>query len=267
MILVCDGFKLTKPGKKPRMKGGLVSQQIADGYTEVIAWLRQQTDPSSQSARTDSSRLLEMVPRLELLEMAEWRGWSSAVEHALRLVDTPHVMVVQDDRRFTRRMVDLGLVLAALSAQAGAVAGDKTATAADDRAEGADGGPEAVGYVLLPTRKQKDYAARMRTEAGQRGVKMQPDTLSLPPASISVVQSSAGVNVSQAGMECNGGRDDAERHVQRDTCICRGDDDNDEGSEVTGRDGEGCLRLVRCWRILDSTHVASTAWYRNLYQT
>lgn len=66
MILICDGFKLTKLGKKPRMKGGLVSQQIADGYAEVLTWLRQQTKrPGS---------LLAMVPRLELLEMKDWRG-------------------------------------------------------------------------------------------------------------------------------------------------------------------------------------------------
>lgn len=33
------------------------------------------------------------------------------MEHALRLVDTWHVMVVQDDRVFTRRMADLERVL------------------------------------------------------------------------------------------------------------------------------------------------------------
>ena len=98
VIVVCDGYKLAKPGGKLKLKGGIVSPSIAEGYAATLSWLR---------AELQRGAAWLSAQRVELLELPEWRGWSSAVEHALRLVETPHVMVIQDDRCFTKRFRQL----------------------------------------------------------------------------------------------------------------------------------------------------------------
>ena len=92
-----------------------------------------------------------------------------------------------------------------------------------------------IGYVLLPTRKQHDYVAKMRTEAGKRGRKLQPDVMDLPLTGHS---------------KCS--RDKRE-HACSEALTPVFENKNIPNAPH--------LRLVRCWRLLDSTHIASVAWY------
>eukprot|EP01046_Picozoa_sp_COSAG06_P035361 COSAG06_NODE_3794_length_4898_cov_43.804082_4_plen_159_part_00 len=108
-------------------------------------------------------------------------------EHALREVKTPLVMVVQDDRCFSRRILGLRSLLGAISPELGDEIKMTSASRDDADVTNLDGldddgclNSNGVGYVLLPTRKQNNYVARMRSVAGERGRKLQPDTLDLP---------------------------------------------------------------------------------------
>ena len=98
-------------------------------------------------------------------------------------------------------------------------------------------GPDDIGYVLLPTRKQHDYVAKMRTEAGKRGRKLQPDVMDLPLTEHS-----------------NWTRD---THNKEHACF----EALTPVFENKSIPNAPHFRLVRCWRLLDSTHIASVTWY------
>lgn len=259
IILVCDGYKLTKPGGKIRLKGGVVSPAVADGYRHVIDWLRKQltTDTSGplngkrNGCIRERATLLEQFPHIELMELPEWRGWSSAVEHAMQKVSTPLVMVVQDDRPFTRKLEGLHGLLAAILDTAAVSAHHDEASATSNPAHvgRTDTCHDTIGYVLLPTRKQHDYIVKMRSLAGKRGRKLQPDVLELPLAT----DSNTTTQTAECG--CSG------------TVVGTGGASEAATVVFKGNHSKGCAhaRLVRCWRLLDSTHIASVAWYRSLY--
>lgn len=79
----------------PAICKGVVSPSIAAGYRQAVNWLREQTGSSGTlgltAAQPDASKrgqaiLIDHFPRLELLELSEWRGWSSAVCAALLML-------------------------------------------------------------------------------------------------------------------------------------------------------------------------------------
>eukprot|EP01050_Picozoa_sp_SAG11_P037650 SAG11_NODE_14956_length_593_cov_1.518219_1_plen_184_part_01 len=149
LIVVCDGFRLAKAGQRQRLKAGLVSAEVAAGYADFLSWLECEV----------ASGAAWLVPhRVELLRLESWRGWTLALQAGLAQVQTRAVMVVQDDRCFLRRFDRLAALAALVCAE------------------------HELGYVLLPTAKQKDYAHGMASLAGRRGVKLTPERrmLALP---------------------------------------------------------------------------------------
>jgi hypothetical protein len=170
VIVVCDGFKLVKAeGSKVKLKNGIVTAGIADGYGSFMCWLSDQINISAGWLAAYA---------VEMLALPEWRCWSSAVEHALRQVATDFVMVVQDDRVFVPRWNELGQLLAGMAARPVA---NGEAQAAEELGAGAELSAEStVGYVLLPTRKFRTHEKTMCSIAGQRKIKLTPDELLLP---------------------------------------------------------------------------------------
>lgn len=100
----------------------------------------------------------------------------------------------------------------------------------------------SVGYVLLPTRKQRDYVTKMRSIAGKRGLKMQPDVMHLP------------VSKHLDGTTGGGGL------CQEDTSVAIECAFSEAVTPVFQCGKNAHARLVRCWRLLDSTHIASVVW-------
>jgi hypothetical protein len=160
---------------------------------------------------------------------------------------------------------------------------------------GGSGGSSSVGYVLLPTTKQRQHETVMRSLAGQRGFKrMGPDTLllpilpagqpspmpgNLPPPRLRLGEGAAQdggglIPAATAGVTKLEGRVSARVAVPSARAPPSVSDTPglmpDAAMASAGTGGSihstSALRLLRCWRILDSTHVASTAWYRDFYQ-
>jgi hypothetical protein len=163
---------------------------------------------------------------------------------------------------------------------------------------GGSGGSSSVGYVLLPTTKQRQHETVMRSLAGQRGFKrMGPDTLllpilpagqpspmpgNLPPSRLRLGDGPKGaaqdggglIPAATAGVTKLEGRVSARVAVPSARAPPSVSDTPglmpDAAMASAGTGGSihstSALRLLRCWRILDSTHVASTAWYRDFYR-
>jgi hypothetical protein len=330
IIVVCDGYKLINsesgtPMGRVKVKNGSISTDMAHGYADFLSWLDAETTEGSSAG---SSNWLSPY-RVELLRLPEWRGWSSGVEHALRLVCTPFVMVIQDDRIFVPRYRELGLLLDAVAlanstADVGAVNGSEVTHAHDTdianeplpaanqaaaaaaaaavaatAAAAAAGGREAaqsfdgsVGYVLLPTNKFRRHENEMRSLAGHRGLKLSPDQLLLPldPLACRKCAEAAGdanslpvrvrhVNVVQPAVCGNvwsycGVVEPNQRVTAliHHPAVARARLSSPSSppmaattTESEAEEAKPAIRLLRCWRLLDTTHVASVQWYRSLY--
>lgn len=349
VIVVCDGYKLVKsessgrPKSKVKVKNGSISPEMASGYADFLSWLETEI---SESKSTESVNWLSPY-KVEVLRLLEWRGWSSAVEHALQLVHTPFVMVIQDDRVFVPRYRELGLLLDAIAltnrsvsaAHDRDVVDDCTACAKHSEAEAGDGtlaapSAEKVGYVLFPTNKFRRHENEMRSLAGKHGRKLAPDQVFLPlDAKVGVskmptftktaiapehVPHSQPESKPTSTAVCMTGHQSQSEPFPKSehqpepssdagwgyyaaaglTNQCVTALTRQRGAQAESRASSSSLsispstqtpvsavarqlptptteveyklampeiRLIRCWRVLDTTHVATVQWYRNLY--
>ena len=319
IIVVCDSYKQVKsdagrPMGKVKVKNGSVTSVMAAGYADFLSWL--DAEAADAGGAAGHAHWLSRY-RVELLRLTEWRGWSSAVEHALQIVRTPFVMVIQDDRVFVPRYRELGLLLDSITLANNTSSHAAVADIDSQNTRSTFDGP--VGYVLLPTNKFQRHENEMRSLAGQHHLKLAPDQLLLP---LAAAQVELGTSVAATSEPQHESQPRLARTSDQSSCIPAATEMEQEvtsaAEAVWGHYGarellnrcvtavtlrhsrdppsessvqhalrldqaaavatpaletvtsaeaaEPVIRLLRCWRLLDTTHVASVEWYHSLYE-